>query len=40
MRGLFVVLSVLVPGAWGPVAAPEAFVVGERQHRHRHSAVW
>lgn len=39
MRGLFVVLSVLVPGAWGSVAVPEAFVVGERQHGHRPDLV-
>ena len=39
MRSLFVVLSVLVPGAWGSVAVPEAFVVGERQHGHRPDLV-
>ena len=39
MRGLFVVLSVLVPAAWGSVAVPEAFVVGEREHGHRRDVV-
>lgn len=30
MRGMFVVLSVLVSGAWASVAVPEALVVGDR----------
>ena len=34
MRGIFVVLSVLVPGVWASVAVPEALVVGERKHGH------
>lgn len=39
MRGLFVVVSVLVSGAWASIAVPEAFVVGERQHGHRADLV-
>ena len=39
MRGLFVALSVLVPGAWGSAAAPEVLGVGERTHGHRADLV-
>ena len=39
MRGLFVVVSVLVLGAWASIAVAEAFVVGERQHVHRADLV-